>query len=430
MTTALATNSTDLATLTDQLVTEHGVPKDIVVAITKIDAIAARCSPAKLAKLPAVFQTVVLAKAMRDLRIAMTKEIVDTVFMPLQGSRLGFRTDKDKDGGYGWEVVRDVLIEAMTRGLRPINNEFNIIAEGFYAAQTGLERLVREYPGISGLEFAIGVPVPDDKKGCQLVSYHASWWLYGERGELVCDVVPATKPDGTPILRSDNTNVLVDNRIPVRMNAGQGPDAVQGKAKRKGFARILEKLTGMKVNDGDAADVIETTGESVEEGQRRATRAAADKLADDQKKKTEQRRTAMPPPPRPRIPSPPSEPERKQLPDYAERISRRAAVPRRVRRREHQADPPRALSAAGAREPHRRAERAGQVEPDRRGRDAPRGQGRVRRGASPPWRAPRAHRGQLRRIHRRADVHGKGRDRVDDQGRGRQRDRASSEFPR
>lgn len=222
----------------------HGLPDELVKGTSAVEDIVSRTSSEDVAKLPSMAQTIVLSKGMHDLRKAMNQKLVETVFMPLQGTKLGFRTDKDKDGGYPWDVVRDVLAEGMIRGFRPIGNEINIIGGNFYATQEGLDRKVSEFPGLTNLTLTPSVPVLKD--GGALVAYEASWMINGKVDRLKCTLVKGE--DGEPI----------DRRIPVRVNAGQGADAILGKARRKMLARVYERISGRRLDEGDA---IETTGE-------------------------------------------------------------------------------------------------------------------------------------------------------------------------
>jgi hypothetical protein len=219
-------------------------------------------------------QTVVLAKGMRDLREAMSEKLVKYVFMPMQGTKLGFRTDKDKDGGYPWDIVRDCAMEAMLRGLRPIGNEFNIIGGNCYTTLEGFDRKLAEFPGLTDLELTPGVPVLKD--GGALVPYEASWKVNGKPDSLEC--TQTTSTDG----------VITDRRIPVRVNSGQIVDAILGKAKRKMLARIYERISGIKTPDGD---VIDTVGEAVEvDTQVQGTDAAAQALIDKHKAKAAEKK--------------------------------------------------------------------------------------------------------------------------------------------
>jgi hypothetical protein len=168
--------------------------------------------------------------------------------MPLQGSKLGFVTDKDAGGGYPAEVVREVIIEALLRGFRPVGNEFNIIAGQFYGAKNGFERIVREWPGLTNLRIDLGVPHLVAEKGA-LVPCEARWRLDGRDMKVECR--PAAG-DG------------FDTRIPVKVNGGMGPDAILGKATRKLYARVYQVLTGCASDIVDAdGDVLTVPGQSL-----------------------------------------------------------------------------------------------------------------------------------------------------------------------
>lgn len=240
----------------------YGLDPALVRDTEKVESIIALYKPDAIAHLPAMTQAIVLGQGMRSLRTAMTQKLVEYVFMPLQGSKLGFRTDKDKDGGYPWDIVRDASIEALMRGLRPIGNEFNIIGGNCYTTKEGFERKLEEFPGLSNLLLTPGVPVMKD--GGALVPFEATWRLNGKRDELYAAHV------------TDKDGVVTDTRIPVRVNSGQIVDAIIGKARRKMLARIWERITGIKENDGD---VVDTVGVAVAEDKKaQGTDAAVDEL--------------------------------------------------------------------------------------------------------------------------------------------------------
>jgi hypothetical protein len=219
------------------LVTTHRIAPDLVRDMGKVEGIIERCSPEAMTALTPMFQTVVLANGINDLREAMSEALVKKVFMPLAGTKLGFRTDQDSKGGYSWDVVRDVVIEAMMRGFRPVGNEFNIIGSNFYATQEGLDRRVSEFPGLTNLSLIPGVPVLKD--GGALVAYEASWLIDGKPDHLSCT------------LQKTEDGEIFDQRIPVRLNNGQGADATLGKAKRKMLARVYERISGVRIPEGD-----------------------------------------------------------------------------------------------------------------------------------------------------------------------------------
>jgi hypothetical protein len=192
-----------------------------------------------------------MAQGIRSLREALTDSFVQTALMPLQGTTLGFLTDKDKDGGYGLAVVRDCCIEAMLRGFNVVGNEFNIIAGRFYGAKSGFERKVAEFPGLASLVMQPGVPHIAGDKGA-LVPYSATWILNGKRMNIDCQL-------------TKEGDLTLDQRIPVKVNAGMGADAIIGKATRKLLHRIYQRLNGstLGLSDGEVGEEpILTTGEA------------------------------------------------------------------------------------------------------------------------------------------------------------------------
>ena len=206
------------------------------------------CGVQAISKLPAFIQAVQMARGISAMRQALSEQLVQSVIMPLQGSPLGFLTDKDKDGGYGALVVRDCAIDGMLRGFRIVGNEMNIISGRFYGTKAGYSRLVAEYPGLTDLVLQPGVPQIVGDKGA-LVPYVATWRLAGKEMMIRC----IQEKDGT------------DMRIPVKVNSGMGSDAVIGKAERKMMFRIYQRVNGSTFGavDGEIGDEpITTTGEA------------------------------------------------------------------------------------------------------------------------------------------------------------------------
>jgi hypothetical protein len=227
----------------------EAIVKAIDDATAEIERVLEKCAPAALAQMPAMRQAVTLAGGVQALRKALSDELVGRVFMPLQGSPLGFLTDKDQNGGYPIATVRDCLIEGMIRGLQPVNNEINIISGRMYAAKNGVRRLVMHWPGLTDLRITPGVPQMAGDRGA-LIAMRATWKLNGTPMELYRGQTKSA--DG----------VIEDSRIAVRVNSGMGPDAIIGKAERKIFKAIHEILTNgtTTLEDGEA---IDTVGETV-----------------------------------------------------------------------------------------------------------------------------------------------------------------------
>ena len=221
------------------------ISDDVELAIKECGVLAIR-------DMPKFKQALALAKGVRALRAALDDNFVKWALMPLMGSTLGFLTDTDKEPRekqYGIQVVRDCSIEALIRGFNMTGNEFNIIAGRFYGAKNGWSRQVHEFPGLRHLVLQPGVPTAAGDKTA-LVPYTAMWLLNGSPMSIDCQA----GKDGGP-----------DLRIPVRVNAGMGPDAVLGKAERKMLFRIYQRLYGSTygATDGEVGDeqAFVTTGE-------------------------------------------------------------------------------------------------------------------------------------------------------------------------
>jgi len=180
-----------------------------------------------LSQVPAMKKAIVMAQAVRQLREYLTNDRMLAI-MELQGTSLGFRTDRDRQNGYNMEVVRECALEAMIRGVMPVGNEFNIIAGRMYITREGFTRLVREYPGLSNLVTCPGIP--KQMNGGGVVPFTAEFMLNGEKKTLARD-------------------------IPVKVNEGQGVDAMIGKATRKMLAYIYATITGStSFPDGEIDD--------------------------------------------------------------------------------------------------------------------------------------------------------------------------------
>lgn len=218
--------------------------EELEKALVALETAASECSIEQISGMPSSFRAgLKLAEGMLTMRSLLTEPIVEKLLMPLCGSPLGFLTDRDnatdKEGRplpkYTWEVVRDCAIEAFVRGFSPIGNEWNIISKRFYAAKNGVDRKVREFPGLTDLQYRPGVPhLPNDKGA--LVPYRVYYKRDGQKCELIRDLI------------REGDKVISDQRIPVRVNYGMGADAIIGKAHRKIVAQLLLELTGSKLS--------------------------------------------------------------------------------------------------------------------------------------------------------------------------------------
>jgi len=203
--------------------------------VRQMEAIAAQCSLGKLATLEGHGEKMfLLADAMQQLRELITVDMMKSV-MALQGSPLGFRTDKDKEEkpGYPVEVVKEVFVEAMIRGAHMIGNETNIIGARWYGTKEYFDRKVREFPGLTNFRPVLSPPTITSSGLGAVVKASATWKRDGRNEEYK------------------------EAEIPIRINQGQIVDAIMGKAERKLLARVYKQLTGNDQPEGDAGDALD-----------------------------------------------------------------------------------------------------------------------------------------------------------------------------
>ncbi len=167
-------------------------------------------------------KAILTALCVEQLKAALTSEVMQPI-MALQGSSLGFRTDKDSQGGYPLNVVREALISAVMVGVMPCGNQFNVIGGRMYVTKEGFTYLLDK----AGVKYTIDQAVPVMKTGGAIVATVVRWTFGKEKGEKHLD-------------------------IPVRVNNGMGTDAILGKADRKAKCWLYNNLLHAQIADGDA----------------------------------------------------------------------------------------------------------------------------------------------------------------------------------
>lgn len=185
-----------------------------------------------------------MADAMNDLMEAIGPEEVDR-FMKLQNTSLGFKTDQDpskphwKTGQipipYTADVVKRCVVEAVLRGVRPIGNQFNIIAGNAYITKEGYIHLLKTLKEFTHFEPTYGTPqIAGDGK--EAIVRCAAKWLY--KGQEQSTGLDEKQPC----------------KITVKINSMMGSDGAIGKAQRKFLKRVYEQVTGCQTPDGEVGD--------------------------------------------------------------------------------------------------------------------------------------------------------------------------------
>lgn len=176
----------------------------------------------------------VAADIVGKLRNLLTQEVVEHYFMPLMGTRVGFLTDHDKEGKdgkklppYGWETVRDCIIDAACMGLAPVKNQMNIISGSMYPTKEGFTVLLKKI----GVKYYITTSGDRSKPTDQTA-------------DIECKVVYETREE--PGQKKNFTYVAYPKK-----NNYSSLDQLKGKAERKAKKALYELITGIDLGDAD-----------------------------------------------------------------------------------------------------------------------------------------------------------------------------------
>lgn len=178
----------------------------------------------------------VMASAIKVLKERLTPEFMNPI-MALQGSNLGFKTDKDKSGGYTEPEVKACLIDAVLLGLQPTGNEFNIISCNMYPTRQGFGSLLKK---INGLKYSISYsnPIFTQDKSSANCTATIKWELNGE-------------------------SHVQQQEFAIKSNAYATADAILGKAERKARRWLFNTVEGTDIPDGDVTDIPHVEVKSV-----------------------------------------------------------------------------------------------------------------------------------------------------------------------
>lgn len=165
------------------------------------------------------------------LRQVLSDEVMKQVFMPLMNTKIGFLTDRNGKPNsrgqvrppYPIDTVRDCIIDAVTIGLNPTGNQFNIIADRMYPTKEGYTALLKKM----GVKYYIDVSY--DKSQSTSFAEIPCKIYFEYNGEKSTFTVTAT------VKKDDYSSV----------------DQLRGKAERRAKKALFEYLTGCDLGDAD-----------------------------------------------------------------------------------------------------------------------------------------------------------------------------------
>lgn len=189
--------------------------------------------------------TMLMGAAICDLQgLILQDKNITNMIMSLQGKALGFRTDKDQNGGYDPITVVACYTEAALKGLPPVGNCWNIIGGRTYTTKEGFTYLLHR----QGVQYTLLAGTPENEKTTQPLP-----------GKTLRTVeIPVTVKWGR------NTEHL---RFEVRLNNGMTADAVIGKAKAKALKWLYEQVQSNQFLQMEAVDnaepIVVNTAEAI-----------------------------------------------------------------------------------------------------------------------------------------------------------------------
>ena len=213
----------------------------------------------------AMQKAMLMARTIHGLREALTPDIMKGITY-LAGSSLGFKTDKDRSGGYHVDVIRDCFIASLIRGLEPCGNQWNIIAGNFYCTKEGYTYLLNKMPALT-YSCICSVPdetVPSVGKPWAIVKVKLRWGYkdLGQHEQLEFNCIGAKGKDGSSVTSSD---------------------AYIGKAERKAKHWLYHRLSGVNLPEGDVADAIDVEGHEIKKENSKSKLKAVDKPIEEKK---------------------------------------------------------------------------------------------------------------------------------------------------
>lgn len=201
----------------------------------------------------AAFGAVQVVKTLKEV---LSDKFLDEYIMPLQNTAIGFLTDhtgrpkgngQPTPVGYSKEEVRTCLIDALSHGLLPTGNQFNIIAGRMYPTKEGFTALLAKL----GVKYQISTSV--EQATMQGFSNLKCKISYNYKGETQTTTLP----------------------VQVKSDSYSTPDQLKGKAERRAKKWLYEYLTNIDMGEGDVQSANETVDDQPQPEEVRTLKADA-----------------------------------------------------------------------------------------------------------------------------------------------------------
>ncbi len=206
------------------------------------------CLPVTTKVNQTISDSITIANGMNKLKVLFKNPEIIKLVNSMKDSRLGFLTDKPEGKkkwnknakqmenvkSYTYDELVSAMIPMVLEGYRFTGNEFNIISGNGMAVKAGKFRKVMEFPGVSGYQATVGSP--QKKDGIARMKCQAQWMLDGKIHSI---------------------GINDECIIAVEYDDWAGLDKLTGLAESKLLSRVLTRLLGKFVAEGEiASDVV------------------------------------------------------------------------------------------------------------------------------------------------------------------------------
>lgn len=227
---------------------EQNQSTDIVVNETTLQAFQDaidKCEPVVAKASHTIQDSLTIANGIKHIKAFLNVPDVKELVIGLQNSVAGFLTDRSPTARkpksvYPYPELVEALTPCLMEGYRMTGNEINIIAGKGMPVKAGKFRKIIEQPGVNNFRHIIGAPHMEGniaKIRCQ-----ATWTLGEEKQSIGMD--------------DDDKCVIAVEKGPY-----DGIDKLVGLAESKLFSRVLSRMMGKIVIEGDLPDPIDVTPE-------------------------------------------------------------------------------------------------------------------------------------------------------------------------
>lgn len=208
----------------------------------------------------AVAMQVAKVRALNDLRAAFDEAAMPAV-MQIAGTAIGFRTDRDINGGgtsYPATAVRECVLEALMEGLELMGNQFNIIASRCYITTEGYQHKLAELPHVAELDFEVGNPedveIQEENKISQKGEKYPVFTVYG-----FVPVVARCTIDGRLYTQRNVKTDEIDSRFQVSASGKdrlKTVDSLKAKAEKRARERLFDYASTVNPEAWVPTDVV------------------------------------------------------------------------------------------------------------------------------------------------------------------------------